>query len=318
MLCALLCRPGLARAGEADVGLGDSGIKSVFFVTDREPKPGKVLKFGAQLNAPVDHLVYGMTAADKRTSSTANVTHPGFREFSEDLHQALRASGKGGIVIFVHGCCVSFREAIKQAAELQSQVKMPVLAYDWGTPTFGYSGSLLACPRTQERFNSLMLQVAREFPHERIALVGVSMGAILIDSFLLQHRPSEVGRRFDQVVFARADMDSIAFQTHIPRISEHAGKLYVFAGKNDLLINISHILRSIASPAFRGDRVGRLSQRLPKDKLLKVIDVSPLNMNHRLPCAVVADLLACQDTPVPHGQYRYIELPDGIWRVEPP
>jgi esterase/lipase superfamily enzyme len=292
-------------------------VSSVFFATDREQRPDpKGLNFGAQLNEPMDHVAYGVVG--NRTAEPDNQKlYSSFDSMSKELHDAVNRSERKELVIFVHGCCVSFKEAVKQSTQLVHQVDTPVLLYDWGSPTASYQGSILACPRSQERFNKFMMQVSHEFPNEKIALVGLSMGGIFIDNFFLQFRPNEVGRSFDQVVFARADMDSIAFKTHIPRISQHAKHLFVYAGKNDLAMNVSQLLRLVSSPVVHGERVGRLAAHLTKQKALQVIDVSPLKLNHKLPCAVVADLLSCEGGKPADGQYDYIEMSDGLWRVQP-
>jgi esterase/lipase superfamily enzyme len=305
--------PALAQyAGQVSA---EPKTNSVFFATDREQHAGKNLRFGAQLNEPLDHIAYGVIGNRGVAPDNERLYHD-FDAMSKDLHDAVARSEKGELVIFVHGCCVSFREAVRQSTQLVHQVDTPVLLYDWGSPTASYQGSILACPRSQERFNKFMLQVSHQFPKEKIALVGLSMGGIFIDNFFLQYRPAEVGRPFDQVVFARTDMDSIAFKTHIPRISEHAKRLFVYAGKNDLAMNMSQLIRFVSSPVVHGERVGRLAAHLTKQKALQVIDVSPLKLNHKLPCAVVADMLACEGAKPAGGQYNYIELSDGLWQVQ--
>lgn len=314
---ALVAATSLAKAQFTGSVSKGGMAERVFFATDREPKQGKSFNFGAQLNEPMDHIVYGVVGNTDPEQAPDKV-YDNYSGLSKDLHEAVRKSEKGELVVFVHGCCVSFKEAIRQSTRLHHEVDTPVLLYDWGSPTASYQGSILACPRSQERFNKFMLQLAHDFPKEKIALVGLSMGGIFIDNFFLQYRPAEVGRTFDQVVFARADMDSIAFRTHIPRISEHAKRLFVYAGKNDLAMNVSHILRLVSSPMVHGERVGRLAAHLTAQKALQVIDVSPLKLNHKLPCGVVADMLACEGSKPEAGQYHYVELSDGLWQVQRP
>src|SRR5215470_7590638 len=217
------------RAAEGTDSVEAPNHAPVFFVTDRGQRARRSsLDFGAQTNDPLDCITYGVidlaaTDASETGVSKANDppgrserTYPDFQQLAGDLHSAVDKSGQSCLIIFVHGCCISFREGVKQAKRLCQKVRAPVVLYDWGSPFASYSGSLLACPLSQERFNSFMMAVAHQFTNERIVVVGLSMGNILIDNFLLQHRPEEVGRIFDQVVFARADMDSIAFRSHLP------------------------------------------------------------------------------------------------------
>ena len=315
-------------ACSADAGQADS-IAPVFFVTDREQRTRKSsLDFGEQINDPMDRTTYGViepAGTDGGETGTGKAddarvlperTYPEFQGLAQDLHSAVLRSERGGFVIFVHGCCVSFREAVRQASRLCRQVNTPVIVYDWGSPYASYSGSLLSCPRSQERFNSFMRSIAQEFPREKIAVVGLSMGNVLIDNFLLQHRPEEVGRTFDQVVFARADMDSIAFRSHVPKIVGHARKVFIYVDNYDPAINLSHLIRVFASPFHHGDRLGRLAIDFSSDQQVQVVDVSPLRLNHDLPCGVVSDLFASDGALPETGQYRYVELSSGLLQAQ--
>jgi esterase/lipase superfamily enzyme len=259
-------------------------------------------------------MTFGAAASDK--SGAATRTYENFDELADDVHRAFNRADRAELVIFVHGCCVSFKEALKQAAELRAQTRTPVVMYDWGSP-LSYSGSLLANPRSQERFNIFMMGIARRFESEKVAIVGLSLGNVLIDNFFMQHRPAEVGKKFDQVVFARADMDSVAFRTHIPKISEHTNKFFVYADSKDPMMNLSNFIRKLASPVLHGDRVGRLAAGLFTEQLLRVIDVTPLGMKHLLPVGVVADMLASNGSKPEEGQYNYVELPNGSLQVQP-
>ena len=149
-----------------------------------------------------------------------------------------------------------------------------------------------------------------------MAIVGISMGNILIDNYLLQHRPPKIGKTFDQVVFARADMDLIAFKSHLPKIVAHARQIFVYVDNHDLLINLSQLLRIVPSPVVHGERVGRLSSSLRSDQGVTVVDVSLLKANHALPCGVVSDVLARDGALSQTGQYRYVELPNGVLRAQ--
>lgn len=302
----------------------------IFFVTDREQRTGKsALHFGAQKNDPLDHVTYGAIACRRRSvdrftagpvdqwSPQPDRIYREFPEFADSLRTAIGSSDRGGVVVFVHGCCIGFREAIRQASRLRNHVKATVILYDWGSPFGSYSGSLLTHPRSQERFNCFMKAMAQVFRNERITIVGLSMGNILIENFLLQHRPAEIDKTFDQVIFARADIDSIAFKSHLPRISDHARQVFVYVDNRDFLINLSHALRMLASPTAHGQRVGRLTKGLQAEQPVMFVDVSPLNLRHALPYGVVSDLLASDGALPSVGQYKYVELATGLVQARP-
>jgi esterase/lipase superfamily enzyme len=289
-------------------------VETVFFATDREAKERDALKFAGQSNDPPDQITFGAASSDD--SGAATRTFQNFDGMADDIAIALAQSERKEVVIFVHGCCVNFKDAIRQAAQLRSETKAPVIMYDWGSP-LSYSGSILANPRSQERFNIFMKGIVRRFQDKQVSLVGLSMGGILMDNFFMQHRPAELGKKFHQVVFARADMDSVMFRTHIPKISEHAEKLFVYADSQDPMINLSNFLRKLASPVLHGDRVGRLAAGLFTEHLIRVIDVTPLQLKHLLPVGVIADMLASNGAKPADGQYNYVEQPNGSLQVQP-
>ena len=304
------------------------GPAPVFFATDREQRsPEAPLDFGGQSNVPIDQMTYGVvepaaaesdSAAPARlneTSAQVERTYPGFEEMAQALHAALNNGGRGELVIFVHGCCIGFREALRQAKQLGKEVDRPVVFYDWGSPFASYTGSLLACPRSQERFNSFMLAMAEAFSPEKITIVGHSLGNVLIDEFLLQHRPEETDGIFSQIVFARADMDAIAFQSHIPKIVGHARRTFIYIDDHDPAINLSAFLRLVASPVLHGDRVGRLVTGCRSDPRVQIVDVSRLNLLHDLPGGVVFDMLSGEDIHDGGGRYNYVALPNGVWQA---
>lgn len=350
----------------------------VFFVTDRETKEHRHddIDFGAQLNDPLDHIVYGVRAADipaqrapatldrlstwafcdtgmagdpnrrcltpTGTSATSTVVSAAstlaksdlidgskaarcesckdqkFKSFSDmanKLRIAIEKSGTKSLLVFVHGCCVGFRKSVQQAGDLAASAQVPVVMYDWGSPWGNYAGSALACPRSQERFNQFLMDIAREFPEERIGIVALSMGGQLVDNFCLQHKPQDVGRRFDDIYFARADMDSVVFKSHLPNINRHSKHIYIYSAHNDFQINLSGLLRIIANPASPGRRLGHTNAVLKPTASLSVIDVSALKLNHLLPHRVIGEMFATTDGLPNSSEYAYSTDAKGVVHV---
>lgn len=341
----------------------------VFFVTDRETKDNrdKDIDFGAQLNEPLNHTVYGVRAADipahrapqtidtlstwafcdslttdpnrrcltpstasnlptsttvpiapanARCESCSDQKFNSFSDMAVKLRAAVEKSGRKSFLVFVHGCCVGFRKSIQQAGDLAASAQVPVVMYDWGSPWGNYAGSALACPRSQERFNQFLMDIAKEFPEERIGIVALSMGGQLVDNFCLQHKPQDVGRQFDDIFFARADMDSVVFKSHLPSIDRHSKHIYIYSAHNDFQINISGLLRIIANPASPGRRLGHTNAVLKPTTTLSVIDVSALKLNHLLPHRVIGEMFATtQGLPTSSTEYTYTTDSKGVVRV---
>jgi hypothetical protein len=294
---------------------------TIFFESDRRlDKDG--VHFGEQVTEPLDYTSIGAVQATPGMLrqlliggyKSNNPIHK-FASLSQ-LAAAARSQAPGKkVLVFVHGCCTNFPLATAQAASLAECTGATVLMYDWGSPLISYGGSLLTYPRSQERFNRFMLTVAKEFPDQPLSIVGFSLGNQLVDNFLLQYRPSDVGRPFEQLVFSRADMDAVAFRTHIPRITEHAKHTFVYSSSNDSQLFISRALRTVASPTQHGQRLGDMRSKMRSDGALTVLDVSPLRMNHSIPYEVIAELLASEGAIPDSAVHKYAVLDNGVVRV---
>lgn len=281
---------------------------SVFFVTDRALRTGKSIKFTNQLNDPIDHLTFGKITGGKTAVPSE------FPQLTAELRQAAAESGR--VIIFVHGCCVSFKSALRNANDLNKRCSAPVVFYDWGSPVGSYSGSMLAFPRSQERFNGFVRTLVKELPDTKLCLIGISMGNQLIDNFLLQTPTNELGQPFHQIIMSQADMDETLLRSHLPRIAQHTKALYIYVDKRDPALTLSHALRVLASPSWHGERAGLTPNKLVDAPGVQVIDVSALSPWHSLPFGVVADNLA--DALQPESQnYRYIQVRPGLCEAQP-
>lgn len=324
------------------------GLMPVFFVTDRDLlQDGVEPKFGKQSLDRTDVLTYGIkpvvrkegtsgefanaslvilgpsgVSKEREASFTAfaeryneSVLGTEFDKFKAVIEKTLKDTGGNELVLFVHGCCVNFKEAARQSSDLQAAVRKPVIMYDWGTPSGNYAGSNLAFPRSQARFNTFLTELRKSFPEARISIVGLSLGNMLFDNFAVQVRPEEVGKKFDDVIFARADMDSIAFKNHIDEIAAHANNISVYAAKNDFSTNISGLLRWIAWPTAHGERVGHIRAALQTDPRLTIYDVSDLKLNHLLPVELIAERLRDRENYSRSIAFDYLKQGDGVIRV---
>lgn len=309
----------------------------VFFATDRVSKQMKKghLAFGAQDPTVFDKLIYGATnkgesvypnntVIDKENEELANTSAPinettykDYGEFEANLVKAVARSGKQDIVIFVHGCCETFERVARQAEQLGIATDSPVVSYDWGTPMANYFGSLVAHPRTQERFNQFILSILKTFPNKRISIVGLSMGNALIYNFCLQTPVSQMPRLFDNISIARADIDSYAFQTNMDKVLSHSNRVQLYVASNDFLINLSGFLRKMAwtkSPFFM------LGHQSPKPVLkpqFEVYDISRLKLGHKLPKDLIAEVIKSNHgAPQKSLAYSFANSSTGIIIVQ--
>jgi hypothetical protein len=296
---------------------------TIFFESDRHLADDGI-HFGDQITDPLDYINFGAVEATPgmlRQLLTggykSNLPLHKFTSFDELATAARSPKPTTKVVVFVHGCCTNFQLAATQAASLAQCTGATVLMYDWASPLASYGGSLLTYPRSQERFNKFMLDVAKAFPDEDLSVVSFSMGNQLLDNFLLQYKNSDVGRQFDQLVFGRADTDAVAFRSHIARITPHAKHTFVYASNNDAPLLLSDALRKVASPSEHGARLGDTRSHLRPEESLTVLDVSPLKMNHSIPYSVIAEFLSSNgEIPASSATYSYTRLNNGVVRVK--
>jgi esterase/lipase superfamily enzyme len=230
------------------------------------------------------------------------------------LFQELRRKNKTGrIVVYVHGCCMSFAASAGEAASLSAWIQQPVVMYDWGSPPASYAGSLVSYPRSQARFNAFIERVGREFPDCQISLVGFSLGAQLITDFLLQG--SNDSRQIADVVLAKPDVDLIAFKSHLDKLFTRAARIHILAARNDWALALSGALRRLSSPSFDSTRLGAAEAALAGKSSIKILEISQLGINHVLPCSVIAEILKFGGNPLDSERYLFKDLANGLVEV---
>lgn len=323
----------------------------VFFATDRQQKRTKHgLTLGKQFIDPVTAITYGTSrknssisladektlqklkswgwtvlpgkhakAAEKHAVDTKNSTilfeDNGFDSLVVHLKDALSKNGKEEFVIFVHGCCIDFECSMQQAADLETSLKLPVVAYCWGCSN-GYGGSNVAYPRSQERFNQFITRLLKAFPKERIDMIGNSIGCHLVKDYCLQQRPEDSGRALDTIFLTRGDLDATALKSQLYRLKQHSSKLIFYVAKNDFQINLSGTLRWFFYPTQHGTRVGHSYSKLNMIPEVTVLDVSPLRLGHVIPYDSIADVLQNAGlVPEQSEHYTYEKQQDNLYQV---
>ncbi len=297
-----------------------ASAQSVFFVTDRthkEKKDGSIL-FRKQNTDDLSLLWYGIQQfeeSEKKKKYDKFKLIDNWIDFKEKFRVAVQESGSDQFILFIHGCCVDFKEAAKQARMLAEATKKPVLFYDWGTPKSNYFGSMLACPRAQERFNNFIFDIFQEYPKSRISVVGLSMGNVLVYNFCLQNKVSDLPRHFDEIEMARADIDTIVFRTSMHKVIPHCNKLDLYVAKNDFLINISGFMRGLIYPFPPVFMLGHPHGNLDLGNTVEVFDVTKLKLGHILPCEAIATVLAGPEAYKTSEKYLFSNTGHGVQKI---
>lgn len=215
--------------------------------------------------------------------------------FFSRLRAAINRDGKGECVIFVHGCCISRKDALKQAATLSLAFNCPVLLFDWATlgwfqapplPEINtYRKSERATELSEVNFAQLMEKLMIELPTAYITVVGHSMGNRMVDAYLL-HSPTVTHKTIDEVHFVRADVSLPAYLASERAMCSKIGKAYVYISNNDPALALSRKFSSGVPREGMPDELEYLfSSQSDGDEPRNrgVLDVSALSLGHGIP-----------------------------------
>lgn len=236
-----------------------------------------------------DDLSWVITDDDKNFSQT-------------DLAEFVQNARGKHIVLFVHGCCVSFKEMEHQARDLQRELAKAMgkdvilLAYDWATPALMYTGSLRTMGTTQGRFNIFMDDLRKSLPGQKISLVMHSLGGNLFLRYLTESDKQMLVTRnekpFNLLIFSRPDMSFETFRPHLAEVAATGNESFILAAENDININLSGFVRSLKGKTFGSFRLGQFHNARELTPQLKVMDVSTLRQGHLILYKLIANLLA--------------------------
>jgi len=168
------------------------------------------------------------------------------RSFFNVLQQFKADCQQSGCIVFVHGCCVSLKGAVRESAELSEKLHMPVVCFDWNTPSGWwlpelnpYHKSERAFEMSQLIFNAFMEKLVSELPAEKIVLVGHSMGCRMIKDYLANNQSKA---KFGEVHFVSADMCLPAYLEQENVICDKAHTAYLYTSDRDVAMKASQLL----------------------------------------------------------------------------
>lgn len=220
-----------------------------------------------------------------------------------DLDTFARESEGKKVVLFVHGCCVSFKEMEQQARDLERGLRdalgdrVILISYDWSTPALYYSGSLKNMDTTQVRFNKFLTELRGRIPAGRLSVVMHSLGGNLMVRYLtgpgseFAPRDKNTPKLFHLLIFSRPDMSLDSFVTHAADVSLTADHNLILAAENDININLSGFIRSLRGYTFGSFRLGQMHNARELSPQLNVLDVGSLRLGHKIPYKLIGNLV---------------------------
>lgn len=249
----------------------------VLFATDRESaSPEKLIFSEEQMLHP--NVTYGLETIVFEPPTIADVTDarrmgwdtfskdaakPNWREslvntrldknaFFEKVKELRDKSPNGQIALFVHGCCIDHHEAMVSAARVAVWYGMPVVAYDWTSPTMkvnlvtdnNYTPNEDSNKESEDRLADFIADLEKVCPASSITIVAHSMGNRLVGTALKARAHSMVSGgskpKFKEVHLASADIPVELFASRKNYFQENAGKVFVYVNNSDHALSWSY------------------------------------------------------------------------------
>jgi|GEM_PF-6549709 len=191
-------------------------------------------------------------------------------DFYARIDEGRKRAPSAPIVVFVHGCCVSFGEQLYQGFQLKKAIDAAVsessltadgkdehkgdgqpvtIAYDWAAP-FSYATSLVNAGGAQSRFDTFMRRLANRYGAENIVIVAHSLGTVLTQNYIERLEDKKL-KPYAAIIFSRADLDRQSFADCLPDLKEHSARLLVLSSDNDPNIYFSSLLRKLGVDFFQ-------------------------------------------------------------------
>ena len=158
--------------------------------------------------------------------------------------------------VFVHGFNVSFKNALRRAAQLEHDLGFDGAAFVYSWPSHGQFG---ASDYLADQRNSLAaaddLRAFLEFVVAKsgariVHLIAHSMGNPLLLEALkqLQSKPAWADLHIGQVILAAPDMDAGEFAAAIPSLRDVANGITLYASASDQALIASTVVNGLRGP----------------------------------------------------------------------
>ncbi len=199
----------------------------------------------------------------------------------------------GDVVVFVHGCCVTFKTSLERTAKLAVQMQTPVIVYSWVSP-IGFEKYLENGTLAQQAYDSFCTfldRLAQRVPTDKTIVIGHSMGAGFIDeAFVRRFERSYGGKvlpKYKEIIFSQPDIDARVYLNHDKNTISQANKTTIFMVSDDPR------LRTAALAHGRFERLGLpgpLLDELCKLDTQDIIDLTVSGIGHNLPARFIGSM----------------------------
>lgn len=217
----------------------------------------------------------------------------------------LENSRQKRFILFVHGCCIDASTSMQRAAELAANTKLPVLMFDWATPSLmqapilpevnTYRRSERVLEISQHNYSEMVDALVSVLEDYDCILLGHSMGCRIICTDILR-RGSPREFLISQLHLVRPDQSLPAFILDEHKICEHTNRTYIYCAENDPELKKA---QTISADVPRLGRLGkkffgtsmRLGMTLDSPSNRYFIDVSAAKLNHSIPFRLIEHVI---------------------------
>ena len=200
-------------------------------------------------------------------------TKLGEQDFFAEVASHAETSSDKSALLFVHGYCVTFAEAIYRTAQIARDLQFegaPV-CYSWPSKGrfLGYSADEESIEWTEEHLLYVLRAILNVAAVKTVHVIAHIMGnrAVLNSLQALTFQSPTGKEQFKQVVFAAPDVDQGIFLQRLDKLKGTANRLTLYAASNDRPLKWSKFFHSFA-------RAGEGGENLLLHPILDSIDAS--------------------------------------------
>lgn len=198
------------------------------------------------------------------------------------------------VIVYAHGCCISFDDSLKNAMDLSKAAGCPVVAVDWDSPpgSHNYLKNEEREALNEPKYSMMLRTITSKLNSAKTTFVGHSMGNRLIAAFLrdrFYHK--QIDSKFRGIIFANADVDAQSFAQYADEIVPQADNIYIVANRHDKALAISSLIHG-------AKRIGKTANQMLSPKVNVVQYVPQLTSDlakafqqtHSLPIPLIASI----------------------------
>jgi len=178
---------------------------------------------------------------------TIAANHLDKQSFVTALSTAAKQTGRGKVLVFVHGFNNRFDEAVYRFAQIVHDSKAPAVPVLFSWPSRGvvglreYQYDLESANNSRGAFEQLLDTIAANASVKQVTVFCHSMGCLLTLEALRSKaiRAGKIGDKVKNVLLVAPDVDSNIFRTHMRQMGNARPRFALFMSQDDHALKLS-------------------------------------------------------------------------------